>query len=164
MAKKSTTILAACGEHYVAAYLSGFQLIVALPRAGVPGCDLLVASDQSGCSIQVQVKTGTRSKTTTKKEGLIYLWRTAFTAIEKECESLWFAYVWINGWPHGDVQPEVFFIPSNFVAKVLKECQDVGDEPFFWMKEEDSTQFKGATGIKPLLRSLGHEPVVASET
>lgn len=36
MPKSSTAILAACGEHYVAAYLSGpIYLIVALPRAGV---------------------------------------------------------------------------------------------------------------------------------
>ena len=58
MAKASTAILAACGEHYVAAYLSRFQLIVALPRAGVPGVDLLVASQKGGRAIRVQVADG----------------------------------------------------------------------------------------------------------
>ncbi len=61
MAKADKAILAACGEHYVAAYLSRFQLIVALPRAGVPGCDLLVTNKKRGHAIRIQVKTSARS-------------------------------------------------------------------------------------------------------
>ena len=44
MAKKKAdnAILGSCGEHYIAAYLSGYGLIVAMPRGGMPGFDLFV--------------------------------------------------------------------------------------------------------------------------
>jgi hypothetical protein len=118
MAKSSTAILAACGEHYVAAFLSRFDLIVALPRAGVPGCDLLVANERGRNPISIQVKTGTQSTRKDKLEGPIYLWYTSFTAIERVEENLWYAYVWINNWPNDDKkQPEIFFVPSELSRK-----------------------------------------------
>ena len=46
--KRPSVIIGACGEHYLASYLSGFGLIVAMPRAGIPGCDLLVATSKGG--------------------------------------------------------------------------------------------------------------------
>jgi hypothetical protein len=42
--KTASAIVGASGEHYVAGYLSGLSLIVAMPRAGIPGCDLLISS------------------------------------------------------------------------------------------------------------------------
>ncbi len=45
MSKIPSTILCACGEHYVASYLSGTGLVVALTRRGVPATDLIVTSE-----------------------------------------------------------------------------------------------------------------------
>jgi hypothetical protein len=78
MKKTSTAIIGACGEHFVAAYLSGFQLTVAMPRGGIPGFDLLVTKEKSGHAIRIQVKTGTQSTRKTKKDGEIYLWSTPY--------------------------------------------------------------------------------------
>lgn len=60
MKRSTTTLVGASGEHYVAAYLSGFQLIVAMPRAGIPGSDLFVSKEKGGHVLRVQVKTGTQ--------------------------------------------------------------------------------------------------------
>lgn len=53
MGKRATAIIGACGEHYIAAYLSGFDLIVAMPRGGIPGCDLLVTRESKGRAIRL---------------------------------------------------------------------------------------------------------------
>jgi predicted metal-dependent hydrolase len=49
MGKVDNAITGACGEHYVASYLSGSKLLVAMPRAGKTRHDrqrLLVAKDE----------------------------------------------------------------------------------------------------------------------
>ena len=155
--KSSTTITGACGEHYVAAYLSGAGLIVALPRAGIPGCDLLVSTEKGGQAIRVQVKTGTQSTRNDKEVGKIYLWSTSYSVIERNDKHLWYAYVWLNGWPGGDFLPEVFFVPSKVVVKCMQECRDNKETwPYFWMRVGDASKYKGRSGLKPLLTTLNH--------
>jgi hypothetical protein len=155
MKKTATAIIGACGEHYVAAYLSGHNLIVAMPRAGIPGFDLIVSKEKGGHSIRVQVKTGTQSTRKNKIEGHIYLWSTSYTAIELNDDYLWYAYVWLNGWPDSENLPEVFFVPSNLVVKVMKECKENNESwPYFWMKKDDAEKYKGSTGFKLLQNAL----------
>lgn len=155
MAKQSTAMVGACGEHYVAAYLSGFHLLVALPRAGVPGTDLFVSKERGGRVNRVQVKTGTQATKTTKAEGPIYLWHTSYKSIESNDNSLWYAYVWLNNWPQGELSPEIFFVPSSKVAECIKGCQDDGDKvPFFWMTVAEAKKYKGRPGLDALMESL----------
>ena len=80
--RRSTAIVGACGEHYVAGYLSGFDLIVAMPRGGIPGCDLLVTKEFKGHAVRMQVKTGTQARKNTRSDGEFYLWPTSFKVIE----------------------------------------------------------------------------------
>ena len=159
MAKRATTIVGACGEHYVAAYLSGFELIVALPRAGVPGCDMLVTNQDGGHAIRIQVKTGTQSKRKKRVGRDIYLWATSFAAMKKNDKHLWYAYVWLNGWPQGEQAPEIFFVPSDIVARVITECHDAKESwPFFWLHVDEAQNYKGQAGLKGLLDSLNRKP------
>jgi len=154
--KKSTTaIIGACGEHYVASYLSGLNLIVAMPRAGIPGFDMIVSNEKGGNSIRMQVKTGTQATRKTKEDGKIYLWSTSYKAIERDDPYLWYAYVWLNNWPDGDKLPEVFFVPSNVVVEVMKECKENNESwPYFWMTEKDALKYKGNTGFQSLKTAL----------
>lgn len=106
MKRSTTNIVGVCGEHYVSAYLAGHGLIVALPRGGNPGTDVFVANVDGGPGIRIQVKTGTDSFRKAKKEKEpFYLWPTSYDVIDHQDNSLWFAYVWLNGWPTGDQQP-----------------------------------------------------------
>lgn len=161
MAKLDSAILGACGEYYVAAFLSRFQLIVGLPRAGVPGCDLLIANEDCGPGIRLQVKTGTDSRRTDKAEGPIYLWHTGFKVIEWNHKDLWYAYVWINGWPHGNDQPEIFFVPAAVVVETMMKVKAAGEMGFFWMKVGDAAQYQGAIGLRPILEALRNAPASA---
>lgn len=151
---RSSVIIGACGEHYVAGYLSGFGLIVAMPRAGIPGCDLLVATSKGGRAARLQVKTGTQSTKTDREEGKIYLWWTSPTVIEREDRNLWYAYVWLKGWPHKEQPPEVFFVPSKVVVKCLKQCIRDKEQPFFWMRTDDAKEYEGQSGLKRLLMTF----------
>jgi hypothetical protein len=155
MKRSTTTLVGASGEHYVAAYLSGFQLIVALPRAGIPGSDLFVSKEKGGHILRVQVKTGTQATRKTKDEGEIYLWATSYAAIERDDRYLWYAYVYLNDWPTGEKPPEVFFVPSRIVVRCMKECRANKETwPYFWMRVKDANKYKGRAGLKALLDSL----------
>ena len=161
MAKSETTTIGACGEHYVSAYLSGFGLLVALPRAGIPGSDLFVAAVSGGRPIRVQVKTGTQAKRNTKwAPGEIYLWSTSCSVIERHDENLWYAYVWLNGWPEeGKNLPEVFFVPSVDVMTCMTAVREENKEnpkawTYFWMRADDAKKYKDSAGLKPLIDTL----------
>lgn len=153
--KASTAIVGACGEHYVASYLSGHRLIVAMPRAGVPGCDLFVSKERGGNAMRLQVKTGTQATRNDKEVGPIYLWATSFAAIERNDRNLWYAYVWLNDWPEAETSPELFFVPSRVVASCMKECRADGDTwPYFWMRVHDAQKYKGLVGLRALVAAL----------
>jgi hypothetical protein len=153
--RTSTAIVGACGEHYIAAYLSAFKLIVAMPRGGIPGSDLFVSKEKGGPTIRVQVKTGTLSTKKLKGEGEIYLWATSYAAIERDDKHLWYAYVWLNSWPNKDNLPHVFFVPSKIVVECMKACQKDGDTmPYFWMRVDDAKKYRGHSGLQPLLDAL----------
>jgi hypothetical protein len=154
--KTSSAIKGACGEHYIAAYLSGHGLIVAMPRAGVPGCDLFVSKEKGGTALRVQVKTGTQATRKNRDVGPIYLWATSYAAIDRTEKNLWYAYLWLNGWPDEENSPEVFFVPSRIVVARMKECRENKETwPYFWMRVRDAQRYKGKSGLTALLRQLG---------
>src|SRR5450759_3182622 len=130
--KRPSVIIGACGEHYLAGYLSGF--------------DLLVTTSKSGRAARLQVKTGTQSTKTDREVGKIYLWWTSPTVIKREDQNLWYAYVWLKDWPHGEHLPEVFFVPSKIVVKCLKQCIRDKEWPCFWMRVEEAKKFEGQSG------------------
>jgi hypothetical protein len=156
MTKIATAVIGACGEHYVASYLSRLGLIVALPRAGVPGCDLLVTHQSGGKSIRLQVKTGTDLPRKDKSVGLILLWRTSFKVIDANLDNLWFAYVWLKeDWPKNEgTCPEVFFIPACDVAATLSQCRDDGEGEWYWITVDGSKRYKGLNGFNLMSKSL----------
>ena len=153
--RTASAIVGASGEHYVAGYLSGLGLIVAMPRAGIPGCDLLVSSDRNGRALRLQVKTGRQATRKTRDVGPIYLWETSYSTIDRNDKHLWYAYIYLNGWPAGGNLPEVFFVPSSIVVTCMKQCRaNKETRPFFWMLAKDATKYKGSTGLRSLLKTL----------
>jgi hypothetical protein len=129
-----------------------------MPRAGVPGLDLLISNEKGGRAIRMQVKTGTQATRNDKELGKkIYLWPTSYAAIERgDDEFLWYAYIWLNDWPSKENLPEVFFVPSQVVAKCMKGSKDDKVSwPYFWMPVDEAQQYKGDLGFQLLLDALG---------
>ncbi len=141
-------------NHYVAAYLSGSNLLVAMPRAGVPGSDMFVSSVMNGPALRIQVKTGTQAFAKTKADGEIYLWRAAEKQASQASEFLWYAFVSLNGWPGKQEQPKLFFVPSAIVANCVQSCIDLGEWLCFWMTKQESEQYEGQVGLANLLKAI----------
>lgn len=154
--RSTTTLVGACGEHYIASYLSGYGLIVGIPRGGVPGSDLFVSKEKGGAAIRLQVKTGTQATRRDKEVGSIYLWATSYAVIERNDSALWYAYVWLKGWPKDDASPEVFFVPARAVIRCMKQClADKDTWPYFWLRVDEAQRYRGPSGLRPLLQALG---------
>lgn len=161
--RAQTTIIAACGEHYVAAYLSGSQLIVALPRAGVPGCDLLVTAIKTGPAVRIQVKAGSEPRANDKALGRIYRWSTKCSVTERNDPHLWYAYVALNGWPNEKNvvknwpdtggTPEVFFVPASFVVERMAG-ETEASWSYFWMTFDEAQQYRSMDGLKAIHQFL----------
>ena len=153
--KGATTLVGALGEHYVAAYLSGHDLVVAIPRAGVPGADLFVSKERGGNALRLQVKTGTQATRKDREVGDIYLWATSYKVIPRNDRNLWYAYVWLKGWPHTDASPEIFFVPGKRVKSCIKQCLvDKDTWPYFWLRVKEAEKYKGQQGLRLLLAAL----------
>lgn len=160
-------VIGACGEHYIAAFLSRHQLVVALPRAGVKGSDLFVADADFGHPIRIQVKTGTDSRRTNKKQGIVfYEWHASFPTTQQCNESTWYAFVWLSDWPEKAVQPELFFVPSIDVAANMTETGQDSTTPYatFWMPEGKLSRYRGSDGLELMLRSMKKTPCTDGES
>src|SRR5579862_3856940 len=137
MAKRQRGILGTCGEHYVASYLSGMGVVVALTRSGTPATDIIVTSESGGRSVSLQVKTGATYNYTNYKrnpENNYWVWRVGSKALDGARESHWYAFVSIGDWPQikDAPNPNVFFVPSKVVAKTLREGKK-NQRDWFWM-------------------------------
>src|SRR5262249_6028244 len=145
-----------CGEHYVAAFLAGHNLVVALPRGGASRADLFVADSSRGRAIRVQVKSGRQAFTQYKKKWNgqgCYSWDADRRIVCTHGEGLWFAYVSLEGWPESDAPPAVFFLPSSAVAQKLAS-QTATAREFLWMFEADLEPYRGANGVALLKSAL----------
>jgi hypothetical protein len=154
MTKAANAIIGACGEFYVAAYLSVHGFVVAVPRGGTPTCDLLVTNEKGGHAICLQVKTGKKAHTKTKKEEY-YCWHTSYSVIERDGKNLWYVYVWLNGWPDREKLPDVFFVPSNVVVERMKARRsEKKTGQFFWMYAADLEKYRGDSGLQSIRVAL----------
>jgi hypothetical protein len=158
MAKLQSAILCPCGEHYVASYLSGMGLVVALTRAGSPATDLIVTSVTGGRSVSLQVKAGglySYSVYKRKPENNQWTWRVGKKAMDRAKDLYWFAFVYIGDWPQrqDSPAPRVFFVPSKIVAKKLRS-NDKSQQDWFWMLEDEAEPYCGMAGYKKLKKAI----------
>lgn len=149
----STTITGCCGEHYVAAYLAGHGLVVALPHAGICGTDMFVGAPAGGPPVRVQVKTGTLASGK-DADGEFYSWDTAESVIERHDPSLWYAYVSLDHWPREATLPKVFFIPSDVVVTRMAEDRGKRKRSVYWILKTESSKYEGKNGLDRMLEAM----------
>jgi len=146
----STANIGTCGEHYTAAYLSAHRFIVAMQRAGIPNADLYVSTTHDRPAVRVKVKAGTDSFRKTKQDGPIYLWHASKQAVLRVDSFLWYAFVWLRGWPEKEQLPLILFVSSAIVSRQVKLCHDAGERLFFWLPVDEASRYDAAAGLKPL--------------
>jgi hypothetical protein len=154
MARAYTSIRSACGEHYVASYLSGMGLVVGITKAGAPATDLIATSEFGEKSASIQVKTGGIHSHIIRKrkpENNAWCWRAGVRP-KRSSKSHWYAFVYVGDWPSGGEMPEVFFVPSKVVAEKALDPNIV--EGWFWISESEAEQYRGKVGYQRLESSL----------
>jgi len=167
--KICSAIKGATGEFYVAAYLSAQNLVVALPRGGVPSSDLLVTTSNGGKTVSLQIKTATQPANKNKRYGEYLTWAVSPKSRSKHCEGHWYVFVDLKEWPNGKDQPELYFVPSCDVAESLKTEWNKADAAmvFFPLFQEIKAEaeayapgrkiaadYKGTTGFRNLKEQL----------
>jgi len=154
----NNTITGASGEFFVAAYLSALNLVVALPRGGVPSSDLLVTTEKGEKTISLQVKTAKSPFNRSKKWGDYLAWAMPSKPISVS-DTYWYAFVDLNNWPEDDKTPEVFLVPSAKVKSAFeKENKPNAKWFFFVLYLREANQYKGQSGHNSLLKELQSTP------
>jgi hypothetical protein len=123
------------GEHYVAYKLSAMGYIVALPRAGVPSLDLIVATPDGQKTLAIQVKTASQAFHLAKKkpEDTRWYWRVSDKVIASSAESLFYVFVDLHV-DDPSKQPDVFIVRS---IDIKEENLDPTNGPWFLIMKDD---------------------------
>ena len=148
MGKHKRTITGDCGEFYVAALLAGMGADVCIERVNQKTKDLNVAFGRT--SFTLQVKAGrlyTNEERKHRPEDSYWVWRAGAKCMDITDPRHWYAFVYLGEWPRGNKPPEVFFIPSRFVAKRLLE-QHRSQRDWFWILQDDAKKYCGLNGLK----------------
>jgi hypothetical protein len=150
----NNAIKGASGEFFVASYLSALNLVVALPRGGVPSSDLLVTNERGEKTISLQVKSARKPFNKSRKDGDYLAWEVSSREITVS-DKHWYALVDLKNWPEDDKIPEVFFISSNKIKHGIEKDNKTDAKRFFFcLSLSEADQYKGKEGCNNLLTEL----------
>lgn len=105
--------------------------------------------------MSLQIKTGgIYSHVTSKRKpgNNAWVWRIGSKAADNSDDSHWYAFVFVGDWPQGDAIPEILFVPSKVVARVVND--PAIQDGWFWMPEAEAEQYRGRRGCEKLVRVL----------
>jgi hypothetical protein len=150
MAKRSTALIGAAGEHYVAFRLSALGFPVALTRGGSPTVDLMVGDLAGQAALSFQVKTSSGAWRSFKRSNEKDRWEfdVGVKAGKLSGPSIYYAFVDLK-WGQG--APDVFVVPSEHVARVFAESN--WSRNMFWIMANQRELYFEAW--EPVLAALG---------
>ncbi len=164
MPKLHRRFLGHCGEHYVASFLYGMGVSPKLTKTNAVAVDMEITTATGKRSISLQVKTGQHKDThklyPKNPEADYWVWRVARNALTNRPKTThWYAFVSVGNWLTGEGIPEVFFVPSQFVVRRLRENKKIGTSPlgqsqWFHMFEEEARLHRGMIGYRRLAKVL----------
>ena len=155
MRRTKRPLLGRCGEHYVASFLFGMGLEVTLTKPGTKLIDLHVRRPKGNREMSIQVKTGGTafnhvefSKTPDES---YYVWPVGTRAFGHSSPTHWYAFVSMGKWPLkiDAATPEIYFVPSHTVVKILRE-NTKNHRDWFWMNDQEIQQYRGVFGYRKL--------------
>lgn len=119
MAEGRTQFVGLAGEYYVAYGLTVRRFHAALTRGSVPHVDILVSNPDGSRQLALQVKTARSAYKGGRFGHALWEWDVGPSAIGRSSASLWYAFVDLRE-DGAKWNPEVFFVPSLWVAKWVK--------------------------------------------
>ena len=112
MSNGTSQFIGTAGQYYVAYGLEARQIHAALTIGNALGVDVLAAKDDGSRMLSIQVKTA-RNATKRSYGDDGYNWDVGKSAVGKFSESLWYAFVDMEG---TGFKPSVYFVPSRWVG------------------------------------------------
>ena len=108
------------GQFYVAYNLSVREINAAITLGNAPSVDLMVSSVDGERTISIQVKTSRNAYRCNRYGSEGYEWDVNKGVIGKYHESFWYAFVDLREEKERTWNPDVFFVPSRWVAEFVK--------------------------------------------
>ncbi|MCI5778860.1 MAG: hypothetical protein MR051_03440 [Lentisphaeria bacterium] len=108
------------GQFYVAYRLSVYEINAAITLGNAPSVDLMASSADGRRTISIQVKTSRNAYRYNRYGSEGYEWDVNKGVIGKYHESFWYAFVNLQEEKEKKCDPEVFFVPSRWVAEFVK--------------------------------------------
>nr|WP_315597684.1 hypothetical protein [uncultured Cupriavidus sp.] len=117
MAQAKSQFIGAAGQFYLSYALAARHINVSLTLGNAPSVDALASSSDGRRTMAIQVKTAKSAKK--KRYGRLgYEWYVGGAVIGKHAESFVYALLDFKG--DMTMQPDVFFVPSRWVAEFVK--------------------------------------------
>lgn len=117
MAQAKSQFIGAAGQFYLSYALAARHINVSLTLGNAPSVDALASSSDGRRTMAIQVKTANSAKK--KRYGRLgYEWYVGGAVIGKHAESFVYALLDFKG--DMTTQPDVFFVPSRWVAEFVK--------------------------------------------
>ena len=121
MATGKSQFVGTAGQFHVAYNLAAREINAAITLGNAPSVDLIASSHDGKRSLSFQVKTSRNAYRTKRYGNEGYEWDVNQGVIGKYHESFWYAFVNLNSEAStGTQSPEVFLVPSRWVAEFVK--------------------------------------------
>lgn len=120
MNKGKSNYTGCSGEYYVAYALSLRQYLVAITNGNVPNVDIIVSSLESSNYLSLQVKTSRNAHRNNRYGREVWEWDVGSSAIGVQNNNFWYAFVDLKIDDNFESIPDIFFIPSLWVASYVK--------------------------------------------
>ena len=120
MATGKSQFIGTAGQFYVAFCLAARDINAAITLGNAPRVDLMASSPDGKRTLSFQIKTSTNAYRKKRYGNEGYEWRVNKSVIGKYHESFWYAFVNLQE-NRAKFEPEVFLVPSRWVAEFVKE-------------------------------------------
>jgi len=120
MNKGKSNYVGCSGEYFVAYSLSLRQHLVAITNGNVPNIDIIVSSIEFSKYLSLQVKTSQNAHRNNRYGKEVWEWDVGSSAIGIQNENIWYAFVDLKITKNLNSIPDIFFVPSHWVASFVK--------------------------------------------
>lgn len=120
MNKGKSNYIGCAGEYFVAYSLSVRGHLVSITNGNVPNIDIIVTSIEESNFISLQVKTSRNAHRNNRYGREVWEWDVGPSSIGFKKDHFWYAFVDLKVDNQQNLLPDVFFVPSFWVATYVK--------------------------------------------
>ena len=120
MAQGRAQFIGAAGQYYLAYGLAVRQIHASITLGNAPSVDVLASSSDGKRSLAFQVKTSRNAYRRNRYGSEGFEWDVGKAVIGKHREQFWYAFVNLREDEETTWSPQIYFVPSRWVAEFVK--------------------------------------------